>query len=158
MLAIYGLLAAAIVRISSLLCAARARAPSRCNAPFGKLRKAFVERRSRLKNAEKASVNLRLPGRAYARGFGRQVEASDLGASQAGSASVRQLRSRVPKLSDKVLTERLRDLEEQGLVRHRNVGGDQTYAVYELTDRGKSLSPVLDALTPGAKRPRWTSA
>ena len=57
-----------------------------------------------------------------------------------------QLRSRVPKLSDKVLTERLRDLEEQGLVRHRNVGGDQTYAVYELTDRGKSLSPVLDAL------------
>jgi DNA-binding HxlR family transcriptional regulator len=57
-----------------------------------------------------------------------------------------ELRSRVPKLSDKVLTERLRDLEEQGLVRHRNVDGDRTYSVYELTDRGKSLGPVLDAL------------
>jgi DNA-binding HxlR family transcriptional regulator len=57
-----------------------------------------------------------------------------------------ELRSRVPKLSDKVLTERLRDLEEQGLVRRRNVSGDRTYAVYELTDRGDSLRPVLDAL------------
>jgi DNA-binding HxlR family transcriptional regulator len=27
-----------------------------------------------------------------------------------------------------------------------NVDGDRTYSVYELTDRGKSLGPVLDAL------------
>jgi len=63
-----------------------------------------------------------------------------------GTLRYSQLRSRIPKLSDKVLTERLRDLEGQGLVQRRNVDGEQTYAVYELTDRGRSLGPVLDAL------------
>ncbi len=63
-----------------------------------------------------------------------------------GALRYGELRSRAPKLSDKVLTEPLRSLEQEGLVRRRDVSGDRTYAVYELTERGNSLRPVLDAL------------
>ena len=51
-----------------------------------------------------------------------------------------ELRRAIPNLSDKVLTERLRDLEGRGLVIH---GADGRYA---LTERGLSLAPALQAL------------
>ena len=51
-----------------------------------------------------------------------------------------ELRRVIPNLSDKVLTERLRDLEARGLVIH---GADGRYA---LTERGLSLAPALQAL------------
>lgn len=50
------------------------------------------------------------------------------------------LRRAIPNLSDKVLTERLRDLETRGLVIH---SADARYA---LTKRGLSLAPALQAL------------
>ena len=51
-----------------------------------------------------------------------------------------ELRRAIPNLSDKVLTERLRDLEARGLVIHSADGP------YELTERGLSLAPALQAL------------
>ena len=51
-----------------------------------------------------------------------------------------ELRARMPSVSDKVLTERLGDLERLGLVEKR------PGKVYGLTARGESLRPVLDAL------------
>jgi len=57
-----------------------------------------------------------------------------------------ELRARIPRLSDKVLTERLRELEQSGLVRRRGVAISGAHAVYELTERGNSLRPVLEAL------------
>ena len=51
-----------------------------------------------------------------------------------------ELRRAIPNLSDKVLTERLYDLEARGLVIH---GTDARYA---LTDRGLSLAPALQAV------------
>ena len=54
------------------------------------------------------------------------------------------LRTHVPDLSDKVLTERLHELEESGLV-ERTVD-ERAIATYRLTSRGQSLQPVLDAL------------
>lgn len=53
------------------------------------------------------------------------------------------LRARIDGISDKVLTERLKDLERLELVEKRSDGGT---TVYHLTDRGESLRPVLDAL------------
>jgi DNA-binding HxlR family transcriptional regulator len=53
-----------------------------------------------------------------------------------------ELRQLVPALSDKVLTENLRDLEERGLIlRQAELSG-----AYELTPLGETLRPVLDAL------------
>jgi DNA-binding HxlR family transcriptional regulator len=57
-----------------------------------------------------------------------------------------QLRQLIPALSDKVLTERLRDLEAQGLISRTKAAPDAKETVYQLTPLGETLRPVLDAL------------
>lgn len=52
-----------------------------------------------------------------------------------------ELRRKIPVLSDKVLSERLADLQAGGLVAR-----DEASGVYSLTMRGESLRPVLQAL------------
>src|SRR3954454_2102853 len=54
-----------------------------------------------------------------------------------------ELRRTLPSLADKVLTQRLRELEESGLVERRELNGSPAYA---LTARGLSLGPALEAL------------
>src|SRR5262249_47130334 len=63
-----------------------------------------------------------------------------------GSLRYAELRALIPRLSDKVLTERLRDLEELGLVVRQKSGGRGAPSRYALTGRGKSLGPVLQGL------------
>jgi DNA-binding HxlR family transcriptional regulator len=48
-----------------------------------------------------------------------------------------------PKLSGKVLSERLRDLEQEGIIRKKIVSKTPLKAVYELTEKGKDLGRVL---------------
>lgn len=55
-----------------------------------------------------------------------------------------ELRARMPGVTDKVLTERLRDLDMLGLVEKFSANGD--VSVYRLTPRGESLRPMLNAL------------
>jgi len=55
------------------------------------------------------------------------------------------LRRLIPSLSDKVLTERLGDLRERGLVEKRRVAG-RLRGVYVLTPTGKSLGAALGEL------------
>jgi DNA-binding HxlR family transcriptional regulator len=57
-----------------------------------------------------------------------------------------ELRARVPALSDKVLTQRLRELEALGLVARHKRGGRGAASRYELTPRARSLAPVLQGL------------
>jgi len=54
-----------------------------------------------------------------------------------------ELRRLLPRLSDKVLTERLRELVEVGLVAHTPRAGGTRVATYRLSARGESLRPVL---------------
>src|ERR1700748_1135951 len=54
-----------------------------------------------------------------------------------------ELRRAVPGLADKVLTQRLRDLEEAGFVERSKPPGGQ--ARYRLTSLGRSLAPALEA-------------
>ena len=64
------------------------------------------------------------------------------------------LRTGLPHASPNILTMRLRDLEEHGIVRKRKLPPPAASQVYELTDRGLELAPVLDALgTWGARLP-----
>jgi DNA-binding HxlR family transcriptional regulator len=58
-----------------------------------------------------------------------------------GPLRYRELKGRVPSLSDKMLTQRLRDLEALGLV--ARVGREHGY---RLTARGRRLRPALEAL------------
>jgi DNA-binding HxlR family transcriptional regulator len=60
----------------------------------------------------------------------------------------------LPGMSQNVLSQRLRDLEEGGIVRRRTLGPPASTRVYELTPRGRDLEPVLLALAEwGSKDP-----
>src|SRR5690606_34986581 len=53
------------------------------------------------------------------------------------------LRSGLPAISPNVLTQRLNDLEAAGVVRRRKLPSPLSAWVYELTDWGKALQPIL---------------
>ncbi|HEY3606254.1 MAG TPA: winged helix-turn-helix transcriptional regulator [Pseudonocardiaceae bacterium] len=57
----------------------------------------------------------------------------------------------LPGMSQNVLSQRLRELEQEGIVARRRLGPPASIRVYELTERGQALEPVLTALS------RWGS-
>jgi DNA-binding HxlR family transcriptional regulator len=57
-----------------------------------------------------------------------------------------ELRKRIPGLADKVLTQRLKELEALGLISRKLADRPRSSHVYALTARGETLRPVLDAL------------
>lgn len=62
------------------------------------------------------------------------------------------LRAGLPNLGPDVLAQRLRDLETAGIIRRRKLPPPAGSRVYELTERGADLEPVLVALG------RWGSS
>ena len=72
-----------------------------------------------------------------------------------GPKRFHQLRSDLHGVSPNVLSQRLRDLEDAGLVRRDVLDPPASVAVYELTDRGRAVEPVLIELGRwGNKEPR----
>jgi DNA-binding HxlR family transcriptional regulator len=57
-----------------------------------------------------------------------------------------ELRKLIPTLSDKVLTERLRNLLDAGLIKRARLDGDSRSEHYVLTPKGESLRLVLGHL------------
>ncbi|AEW01099.1 HxlR family transcriptional regulator [Niastella koreensis] len=49
-------------------------------------------------------------------------------------------------ISRKILTEQLREMEEDGLILRRSYSEKPPRVEYEITERGKSLIPILDAM------------
>ncbi len=69
-----------------------------------------------------------------------------------------QLRHGLPGVSPNVLSQRLRDLEDVGVVRRDVLGPPAGVAVYELTARGRALGPVLLELARwGSQQPMTAS-
>ncbi|RKR92305.1 HxlR family transcriptional regulator [Micromonospora pisi] len=64
-----------------------------------------------------------------------------------GPKRFRDLRVGLPNASQNVLSQRLRELEENGIVRRVELGPPASTHVYELTERGRQLEPVLIALS-----------
>lgn len=60
-----------------------------------------------------------------------------------GPMSFTHLSERLPRLSDKVLADRLAELADRGLVTRRVVPGFPRRSEYRLTDRGHRLRPLL---------------
>lgn len=58
----------------------------------------------------------------------------------------------LPGLSQNVLSQRLRELEESGVVRKRRLGPPVSATAYELTDLGELLDPVLTSLAAFGSR------
>jgi DNA-binding HxlR family transcriptional regulator len=63
-----------------------------------------------------------------------------------GPLSFSELRERLPALSAKVLTDRLRELQGRGLVTVRRQSGFPVRTRYALTDAGHAVRPLLVAL------------
>jgi DNA-binding HxlR family transcriptional regulator len=56
----------------------------------------------------------------------------------------------IPGISDRVLTERLRELEQEGLVERLVDPGPPVRVSYRLTARGRAVQPILGAITEWA--------
>lgn len=67
-------------------------------------------------------------------------------------SEVRQL---VPEISDRLLSERLKELEAEGIVERRVLGGAPVRVSYELTEKGRALEPTVLSLKSWAKA--WLS-
>lgn len=72
-----------------------------------------------------------------------------------GAQRFSDLRRALPGASTNMLTDRLRELEAHGVLRRRMLPPPASCSVYELTDRGRELEPVLDSLGAwGSGEPR----
>ena len=58
-------------------------------------------------------------------------------------SGIRQL---VPELSDRLLSERLKELEAEGIVERRVLDGAPVRVEYSLTPKGRALEPALASL------------
>src|SRR5690242_3811999 len=63
-------------------------------------------------------------------------------------SGIRQL---VPELSDRLLSERLKELEAEGIVERRVLDGSPVRVEYSLTERGRALEPTLRGLKEWAR-------
>src|SRR4051812_41910795 len=57
-----------------------------------------------------------------------------------------EVRSLVPDLSDRLLSERLKELEAEGIVERRVLEGTPVRVEYALTEKGRALEPSVRAL------------
>jgi DNA-binding HxlR family transcriptional regulator len=71
---------------------------------------------------------------------------------EAGALRFSEIGHAVPDLSDRLLSERLKDLEAHGLVERDVDPGPPTRTRYALTPKGRSLEPTVIALRTWARR------
>jgi DNA-binding HxlR family transcriptional regulator len=70
----------------------------------------------------------------------------------AGPRRFGELRERVAGISDNLLSERLKRLETDGIVRRTVHGGPPVLIEYDLTTAGRGLGSAIDALAEWAER------
>ena len=84
--------------------------------------------------------------------IGRRWSGAIISVMLGGPQCFNELLVAVPGLSDRLLTERLRELESEGLVRRTVIAGPPVRVSYELTEAGESLKPVIESLGRWAER------
>ena len=63
-----------------------------------------------------------------------------------------ELSQSIPGLSDRLLSQRLRELEQEGVVERSVHAGSPARVSYSLTDKGRELGPAIRELRAWAKR------
>jgi DNA-binding HxlR family transcriptional regulator len=63
-----------------------------------------------------------------------------------------ELRAAIPDITDRMLSERLRELEEEGIVARTVIPETPVRVEYALTPKGRALGPALGALGQWAER------
>ena len=70
-----------------------------------------------------------------------------------GSTRFNDLRRGVPRMSPALLSKRLKDLETAGIVSRSRVAGEPDVFEYRLTEAGRALEPIIEAV--GVWGQRW---
>jgi DNA-binding HxlR family transcriptional regulator len=70
----------------------------------------------------------------------------------AGGRRYSAIRDAVPEISDTLLSERLRELEEAGVVKRTVTPSTPVLIEYSLSERGQELADVMDGLSTWAER------
>jgi DNA-binding HxlR family transcriptional regulator len=83
--------------------------------------------------------------------IGRRWAGAILYALMDGPLHFAELKEAVPGMSDRLLSCRLKELEQSGLVRREVQAGSRVRVSYELTDKGRSLEPVIGGLRDWAR-------
>ena len=84
--------------------------------------------------------------------IGRRWSGAIISVMLRGPQGFNEMLGAVPGLSDRLLTERLRELEAEGLVRRTVIPGPPIRVSYELTESGRELEPVIEKLGQWAER------
>lgn len=69
-----------------------------------------------------------------------------------GPSRFNQILAQVPGLSDRLLSERLRELETEELVVRHVCAGPPIRSVYDLTERGRDLEPAIRDISAWAEK------
>ena len=84
--------------------------------------------------------------------IGRRWTGAIISVMMRGPQGFNEMLTAVTGLSDRLLTERLRELESEGLVRRTVLSGPPIRVMYELTESGKDLKPVIECLGQWAEK------
>ncbi len=90
--------------------------------------------------------------------IGRRWTGAILRAMMTGVNRFSDLSDTIPGLSDKMLSERLKELEARGIVARCVIPETPVRIAYELTDKGRDLEQVVQALADWAGRWPETAA
>jgi DNA-binding HxlR family transcriptional regulator len=84
--------------------------------------------------------------------IGRRWTGAIVRALQAGLSRFTELTDAIPGLSDRMLSERLKELEAEGIVERRVIPETPVRIEYALTDKGRDLSEAMAAISAWAGR------
>jgi DNA-binding HxlR family transcriptional regulator len=82
--------------------------------------------------------------------LGRRWTGQIVRALLAGLTRFGEIKAVVPGLSDRLLSERLKDLESEGIVVREVTPNTPVRVDYRLTDKGRALGPVVTAFSEWA--------
>jgi DNA-binding HxlR family transcriptional regulator len=84
--------------------------------------------------------------------IGKRWTGAIISALTEGPLRFGELARAVPGLSDRLLSQRLRELEDKGLVEREVEAGTPVRVIYSLTEKGTELRPAIGELKQWAKR------
>ena len=83
--------------------------------------------------------------------IGKRWSGAILAVLMDGPLHFSEIRRAVPDISDRLLSERLKELEAEGLVERRVIDGSPVRTEYSLTKKGKALEPSVRTLQAWAQ-------
>ncbi len=82
--------------------------------------------------------------------IGRRWTGAVIQVMLSGAARFSEIRAAIPGISDRLLAERLKELEEELVLSREVEDGRPPQVFYHLTEKGRALSPVIDSISQWA--------